>query len=223
MKKYIAVLLVLVLVSTTALADEILFRGIPWGTSVLEFEKQIGCEIGYTELRLPHWSSYSPTSSIDKGTYTIGYDVTAGFGDTLFQVAGYDLDFIFAYFYYGVEDGKINRNPEASEFYLSEYIFDVEDIEGAYSDLKEKMTSLYGEGTEEKGKTSEYYATVWDGDNNTAVRLLVRSNYPYDGSSIRLVYGKTDSDEHVKYLEELVQQERIMQERNNRSDSKDGL
>lgn len=107
---------------------------------------------------------------------------------------------------------------------VSKDIFDVEDVSGAYIDLRAKMTSLYGEGEDEIGNPSEdYYSTVWYGENDTAVRLLVRSNSQYEGFSIRLVYGKTNSDGYVEYLEELARQEQIQEEQSNRSESTDGL
>ena len=224
MKKIAAMLICVLLLCSVGIAEEITFRDIPWGSNINEFEDSFGFDVGGIEGFLPHWSSFRPVSSIDRSRYSVGYDVTIWPKSITFQVAGYDLDFIFAYFYYGVDNGSLDKSPDSSEFYMAEYIFDVEDVSGAYMDLRAKMTSLYGEGEDENGNPSEdYYSTVWYGENDTAVRLLVKSNSPYEGFSIRLVYGKTNSDDYVEYLEELARMEQIQEEQVNRLESTDGL
>lgn len=223
-KKLFCLLLILLSFCSIACADEITFRGIPWNANVDEFEDYLGIDVTGIESYLPHWSSFLPRSSMDRSKYLIGYDVTVWGKNIPFQVGGYDLSFVCAYFYYGIENEQLVKSPNAAQFYMAEYIFDVEDVTSAYSDLCGKMNALYGEGSEENGKANkDYYSTVWYGENDTAARLLVRSNSPYNGYSIRLVYGKIDSDKYVDYLEELAYQEKVKEEQASRSDSIEGL
>ena len=111
---------------------------------------------------------------------------------------------------------------------MAEYSFEVEDWEGAFTDLQGKLTSLYGEGVETIGQYSNWIAPrymnhsmVWEGANNTAVRLAAIENR--GGIGIEIIYYKSDSSEQLKALDEAIRQEKIREEQENRTDNKNGL
>lgn len=144
------------------------------------------------------------------------------------DVAGYQTQNISLFFMYGVKDGAVNRGDES--LYLARYFFSVVDIDGAYQDLREKLTTLYGEGEETvekhpytaagvsdgKSFVDQYTivksCTIWHGQNNTAVKLIAKvdesgSENSWANVGLWLCYGKTDSTEKIDDLCKAIEQE----------------
>lgn len=206
---------------STNYEKEILFRDIPWGISLVQFEERIGFNTSVSRnTDLVYWSSFKPTSDIKRSKYSVGFNASSSYSDPI-QVAGYNARLTFACFLYGKNGDSVDKSPESSEFYLAAYTFDVEDSEGTYLDLKEKMNSLYGNGTDDYNSNEYNYSTTWYGANDTAVRLRFR--YTSLGGVVYLVYGKLDSDQRVTDVDEIIRNELVAEEQANRNDSIDGL
>lgn len=166
MKRIVALIVaVLMFFSACACADEVMFRGIPWGSNVETLEKTLksdgayissidGFAVPYPALfKISH--SKQGFASMQDGTKQsreeIGWYTTAFFMTPL-KVGGYEVESISAYSFYGLTNGVISKEKKKSVFYAAEYTFDVRDKEAAYKDLKEKLTILYGESTETEDK-----------------------------------------------------------------------
>ncbi len=247
MKRVVTVLLVLVMMCGVALADEILFRGIPWGANIIDAESVIDaipdCDIYYVdEYNMPYWEKHSALSiGLDASSdYNTGYMMAVmsmgwispdAFQE--FKVGGHTVEYMNLYFRFGLTDEGISRDKEDSVLILAEYDFDSLDYAGAYDDLKAKLTSLYGEGKEtveesegmgwsEDGEFEKFgvvrRVTVWDGDNNTSVKLeSSTSTLPVEDDMwnhyMNLAYGKTDEKKNIDLIDDYVKLENIKSEK----------
>ncbi len=166
-RKFALAITILVLVSSCAFADEVTFRGIPWGSNVETLEKALksdGVFISSMDgFAVPYPALFKISRSkqafallqdgVNQSREEIGWFTTAGFITPL-KVAGYDVELISAYSFYGLSDGAISTEKKDSVFYAAEYTFDVRDKEAAYRDLKEKLTVLYGDPIEIEDKAA---------------------------------------------------------------------
>lgn len=191
MKKLFALLVVLTLFCSTALADEILFRGIPWGCTptdfVLTLEKEGTwfddindwtpssdfVEIEASPFDTPKWSVKEvPIYELNR------YD---GENKSVCVVAGYDVERVTACFMPVYSDGTMNTHDMANA-QLYEVRYRIADfpsgktVDSSYDDLVVRLTELYGEGADASGEVYER-ACHWLGDNGTTVSL-------YRGSSV---------------------------------------
>ena len=188
MKKSICstiVLLLCVAFLSVSWADEILFRGIPWGTSLKELEDQ-----GYLKDSYPYddylpYEAYMTTHPSWRNAlggctpYVSGFDCTCYPRDM--KVAGYTVGYMSLYCHYAVENGKINKSEASSVLYAADYALTPEDYEAAYANLKSKLSDLYGDVKETVTYEEKVYngiycevanaTSVWSGDNNTHVVL----------------------------------------------------
>ena len=185
MKKLICTLLVFLTFVTPALADEILFRDIPWGSNVpyvLDAMPQYSneCDFGW-ETRIDAWNSFNADYGKSKNgeSPTIYY-----YGDL--SVAGYKINSITFQFLFSVDtEGVIHRGKDDLFLRGAMYRFEVADIEMASADLTEKLTDLYGEGEQHINELDNQTIT-WYGDNSTGVCLEYSDDY------IVIWYGNTD-------------------------------
>ena len=252
MKKLVSVILISMmifcLVAETANADEILFRGLPWYSSMTEVKASFADDsILVDEIDEALQVLYS---KIDGNMRNISYGITgypAGWvaysylEGMDFNVAGYGLSDMMIYCCYGLDENNVDRDINSSRFYLASYTFNVVDKQGAFDDLKGKLTSLYGSGIENDVESSYYaigengfeeipfteHRIEWLGDNNTAA-VLVYSESALGNSDLYhqylvLTYGKTDSDAMVQAVCAAVEAERVITENQNRTDSTNGL
>ena len=159
MKKRLLVLLTLLMLLTSflsiAYADvdkEIVFRGIPWGTSATEFlaliqKDNLGGNL-YDNYPLYSWE-HGEKRNLDDPVCSLkdaGYKYYT-FPDA--TVAGIPIYQIEAYFTYTYDEHYLYKAPEQSSLYLAEYSLKPVDIGMAYPVLKDKMTALYGAGKED--------------------------------------------------------------------------
>lgn len=251
MKRVLAMIVCLVLLGSmapSALADEILFRGIPWGSSITEVDAALREEQGFSdglymsdEYYMRRWDNIeSRFDVIHNDMYASGWH-GSDYGDDDTVVAGYKVGRTQVYCAYGIgEEGTILRDEEDSIFYAASYAFDVLDFEATYYDLQAKLNSLYGECEETTYEGEGYYASatysgrfnsfemlsVWRGDNDTEVKLYC---YVDDIEEIRydecvaLFYGKTDFDPHLDALQTAMYNEELAAEIASRSSNTDGL
>lgn len=241
MKKLVVAAILCSLLFSTAFADEITFRGIPWGSSMSRVEEKLSDKqlSVRDEAGMRRWeniqSVYDP-NYFDE--YPSGWS-----GDSWAKtdVAGYDA-YIKVYCAYDLKaDGSVDRNKENSEFYAAKYDFSVMDYDTAYNALKSKLTSLYGTGKETVENYKPFYAfdgksgyyhqeakcTVWNGDNNTAVKLYcITEDLDIEilsSKTLSICYGKTDKDEDLDKLQKAIYQEKLGEEYKRQSSSTNGL
>ncbi len=257
--KYLSVSLIIILlfscfsISSAEDRKEITFRGIPWGTSIAEIEKMSTWNYVYSyEDEMPFESDFliqSTWRSFSGTEFNAGYEGTAFFFDKDIKVGGYEVSDITFFCMYGVDDGALNKDKAASELYAAEYHFDLLDYQAAYTDLKGKLTDLYGIGTSESlSEESWFYTTegmidytnsgeytIWDGLNNTHV--LIFATWIEDEDSLAdkvdeftrdmvkflyITYYKGDVDQALTTISNLERQIERQQESQN-SGGYDGL
>lgn len=191
MKKLVAVVLVLVMMCGAALADEILFRGNPWGSKYSD----VTAEMRYVgnwyddEIHMIDWMNFDTDYSKEAN----GFNVLGHSIDEDFRVAGYSVNGISLLFLYSTNGVEVIKDIQDSELFGAQYSLQVMDLEIAYTDLKEKLSGLYGDGKEGKNEYGDMTFVTWTGDNDTAVKLIT------DNYGIYIRYGKTDD----RILEEL--------------------
>ena len=229
MKKKLAVVVAIALVlclSSAALADEILFRKIPWFSNhetVMETCDQLDVTWGNPKTStgkfiLPTVKEASSNSDRD---YPCVCTVSAGKGDVSLQVAGYDVTSMTLYFaYVPGKDGVIDRDLDDTSFYMARYTLKIGDYDLASKDLMSKLNNLYG-----KPKTIEPddgcdsdidQIYKWTGDKDTFVYLAGDSNQY--GPSIKLYYGTAEGDTLIKNAEKIQRQQDLDKLQENGSD-----
>ena len=231
MKKVICILfaVIVVILSSTCLAEEIQFRDFEWGISVDGLEREME-NYGYmaysTEVYMPLWGSgeyllrhymVNETTSEITGWVCVAADL----GSPI-SVAGYNAQMMNLYCAYDIDDdGMVAKSKQASKFYQAKYKLTVADAGGAYADLKDKLSRLYGECTELYKETHDAEAveiiSEWKGANNTAVRLCGKIRNPETKTSdafehIEIYYGKCDEDAHLGIVEDMIIQEKKVAE-----------
>ncbi len=230
MKKFTGLVLALIMLCSTASAEEILFRGIPWGTNVLDVlsslelidadgvDKNSGVDVHklvhvyesdveeFGSQRLIGYSSFEDCGYIC--TPVIASDMVVA----EYKVAWLELQFLF-----GITDEKVSCKKSDSEFYSGKYEFRPDDYVSAYEDLVGKLTWLYGEPVVEETVENDSYFTKhrhekyarWDGANDTSVLLYVKyytddtNKYQYE---LSIEYAKTDIEDRIAFIEQFFAQ-----------------
>lgn len=245
MKKLFCLMLVLLLLTSIAYADEITFRNITWGANVSEV---------LSSLELVNADEVDKNSGVDKYKLVCVYESDIEeFGSqqlsdfSSFEDCGYTCSPLMAFnmmvaehkvswlelqFLFGIVDEKVSREQSDSEFYSAKYKFSPDDYVAAYEDLLDKLIWLYGEPIIEEivdndssltKHRHERYAR-WDGENDTSILLYVKyytddtNKHQYE---LSIEYAKTDVSEKVEFIEHYFKQE----ERNNKynTSNTDGL
>jgi len=243
MKNLLSTIIIFILVFACAnvgLADEIQFRGISWLSSLSDVQASFGEEVpidAIEEFQMLLVSDlngdYSNINEVSRVEYPSGWIgvCPASFYDV--SVAGYPLDEINIYCSYDVEDGIILKDIDSSKLYLAAYRFDVSNVEEAYSDLQQKMNSLYGEG-EIANNDYEYSTgdvtinrtTTWSGDNSTKAVLAYKGLDDASGSFsyayLWLTYSTSDADDLIKTICQIQSGDELNRIDENRSNT-DGL
>ena len=240
MKRRIVCLLILtiLLACTYGFAEEekeILFRGIPWESTIAEYTASIGNDklSGSTSnIRTIYSWEIKEGKDMDESEQYIedgGYYVSTYPKD--FFVAGVPVDNIYAYFMFTYDNDGVYTDDDKGSLYKAEYQLNPVDIGEAYSILTDKLTGLYGKGEEAHGTqkyinttyTDNFEAITWKGANNTGVRLFVQYREESGTKEYRklsIVYGKTNSVDLFAKLSEAMARE---QKKQMLTDNNDGL
>lgn len=182
---FVLIIMILGLFGSSAQAEEILFRSIPWGSNMPDVLNAMPpysneCDFDW-ETRIDAWNSFNASygKSNNGGIPSIYY-----YGDL--SVAGYKVNSVTFQFLYSVDDeGKVQRSKNDMMLKGAMYRLEVADIDFASSDLMAKLTELYGNGTKGTNEVNNPIVT-WYGDNNTGVCL------EYSTDFIVIWYGNTD-------------------------------
>lgn len=250
MKRIIALVLMTLMVSSVAIADEILFRDIPWGSTLEEvnsaiwdvYGKEIDTSWFFTEENADILPFKQTIKTIDSGDISnctsyknSGYSINCHFypydSKHLF-IAGLPVTRIVFDFIFAVEDGIVNDDINKSELVTATYRFDTDGEE--YVELIDKLTWLYGEPVLKSFEGKEGilkdvgwvdYCVAWKGDNGTAVVIegkhYTKGRGKGESDDLEVRYGKIDLDERIEFISKYW----IDQERNRKynASNTDGL
>lgn len=187
MKRLISVFLVLLTFAVPAFADEIMFRGIPWGSNVESALKELdlrnvdGSEADLQSESVTRCRYTRPT--IDDFGYMrmpgTGYYRDCGFSYEFYSsirndpflkdkdVAGYKLAKIELQFMYGIVGREVSTEESDAQLVTGKYELKIEEqqvetYKSAYEDLLDKLVWLYGEPAEQnEGRSERYSKSDW--------------------------------------------------------------
>lgn len=163
--------------------------------------------------RVAEWSQVSDTQPVCFDAMLSGH-----------EVAGYRCNPLL-FFVYPVENGRSVINEAEATFYAGEYEFQDGDAKAIFDDLKQKLTSLYGEPhtvgnsldavfgeasipedrQQEYAELMEYYDpsyVMWVSTANNAVLVLKHYNEGSDFSRTKLDYISLDAVEIFAQIEQ---------------------
>ena len=240
MKKiFVSTLALVLLISCCAYGfaeeqKEILFRGIPWGSSIPEYLSAIEKDkiSGSTsKIRSIYSWEIKEDNDMDESVLRIedgGYYVSSY--PKNFLVAGVPVSNIYAYFMFTHDADNVYSEVEKASLYKAEYDLEPMDIAETFPILSDKLTGLYGQGKKEHGSQkylngfTEHYETItWEGKNNTGVRLYMcyrEEDGVKEYRSLSLSYGKTNSVDLFNDLIDAITRE---QKKEMLTDNNDGL
>lgn len=241
MKQFAVIgLSVALLFCSVAMADEILFRNIPWGTSATALSNLIKMEEVeiYEDMPLEHARMLEYEHSFDYTDRNTGFKV-CGYTYTeskRIKVAGYPVYMITGYCAYGRDGDTVLYDKNDSRMYAAQYVFNIVDYAAAYSDLQNKLTSLYGKCVETEDSISvledggwrdvPIYISTWSGDNGTQVALACSSDENRGNvwsNWLNLVYKNTLFDEELDKISDLVYRDETIAEKDRIENTTDGL
>lgn len=181
MKYLIAVILTAAISLSAAFAKgegKILFRDIPWGITLDEYVGRLEDEEMQITLVLPSETG----CSVSLGNSNL---------EPVCKVAGYDAFMINVDSVYALNDGVIDPDPLNSLVYSASYTLMPND-DDVISDLREKLSVLYGEET----ILNQYWSIesyLWNGENNTTVELKPGlTQIIYTDNSIKTKLGEVE-------------------------------
>lgn len=215
---------------------EILFMDIPWGTSYSEVNDMHG------ELDMfPISGDSFMTCSVDEiilGSYQgidFEYNDINIIGNAInneIEVAGYKTQEVKLYFAYNIVDGQLNKTEDESSLYGGQYVFATENLEETSNDMKNKITSLYGEPhkviTDTDIYENIYTYTYWYGQNGTilVMKILNAENDTTDlyDNEITLSYAWIEGDNLLQNASDWLKNDALEKEKNNYgNDNTNGL
>lgn len=221
------------LIPAPTFEGEIRFRDLEWGIDAETALNLLTADGFYTTRSNTDNSAYLRPWSLDPDSSSFsksGISITQYSFPENFRVAGYPLSAGYTYFMFNLTNSGLDRSLNNSIFYRAEMKFSVTDGDYAYADLKNKLSSLYGE-PEEILDTSGYWSTggnyhkyeswsVWYGENNTGVYLyhtydLLDADQTRKREELSIVYGKTDSLQQLTEIQTALENEAKEQERIN--------
>lgn len=206
---------------------EILFMNIPWGTSFTEVNDMHG-ELGLWGLNGDVFKTFSVYDIIIGEYEGIDFEysdinIIGNCSNSELEVAGYTTTDVSLYFAYDIVNGSLPKTENESSLYGGQYVFSTENLDGMYSDLKEKLISLYGEPNKTTYKTDyldlSYKYTWWFGKNDTVLVLKSQnaSNDTTDlfNDEITISYAWMKGDELLKDASNLLKKETLKKEESN--------
>ncbi|MBR0367030.1 MAG: hypothetical protein IJH86_01390 [Clostridia bacterium] len=123
------------------------------------------------------------------------------------NVAGYKIDSLKLYMMWNPDNGIVAdyTQPDAVQFYMAKYEFDVSNTEDCYNDLVSKLKTLYGENpiTDVYGPISPTTYTCWVNADKALIGVS------YDKYGVNLVYMAPGAEERLLAVEDKVRQQEI--------------
>lgn len=181
--------------------SDIMFRGIPWGTTRSEVEQQIGLPSQVFE----YLAEENLVISSETGIKTSYYGI---------QLAGYSATANINYVYPVVDGRMLHDKDLAAMAYVEYVLWNVGDGNMIAEDLTQKLVQLYGDyQTHSKRR-------VWYDNANNEIEMRIYSN------SVYIYYISRNSEQMINVAEkaldaELAEQEEILRLQN--QNNYDGL
>ena len=198
---------------------EILFRDIPWGTSFSDtkdlFPDQclFGMQLdGINAMSTKEiLTGMSDDSNVYDGKICL-YAQPLDIADV--DVAGYSTPYLNFYYSYSINENKIDFDDSNTLLYGAQYEFEPQDIDSMYSDLLEKLSSVYGNPDKTESDTTQWgiknIYTWWYGANNTSLVLRASDLSDYDddleNNKIYISYAWQKGDELLKTADDTISQ-----------------
>lgn len=242
-RRVLVIVTLLLTLCVRANAEEILFRDMPWLSSIDEVFSELGIsDAETTDKTAENWKwLFDSWGNEINGFGTFVFDDWEIYDDAGFcfhpymicpfeDVAGYKLTYMELQFMYGIENGEVFRDKEHACFISGKYTLRPDDYESAYDDLCDKLVWLYGKPLREESekfgwdsKGRKHYS-LWEGDNGTSLLLYVK--YRIDDNTLSsceltIEYAKTDAVEQLEYLQEYYEARQRDEKYN--SDNTNGL
>ncbi len=150
------------------------------------------------------WGIYSDDRVNEAGLSAFYYSI---------PVAGYTAD-VHVYYMYPIVDGKVEREKESAEIYFGMYEFEeFEDLRAVYDDLKEKLTTLYGDGEDRPTKYID--STYWEDADHNCIWLVIDKDSDY--AQVRLAYAAGDSKARLIGINDQLSLEKLEAENASRA------
>lgn len=206
--------------------NEIFFRDVPWGSTYSEVKSKL-YEFDWYEMYFDYMKTHS-VGDIIYGDYkgidfiNGGFNMTAlPFSNKEINVAGYTTSDINLYFVFPITENGLEIIEDDAIFYGATYEFEPQDYESMYDDLREKLTSLYGEPIKEDKETDwlgiEETCTVWEGTNDVLVSLRgedVENEEELWEDSLTINYAWKEGDNLLTAASEQMKKEALDEESN---------
>lgn len=199
--------------------QEILFRGVPWGENLSEVRKMLkdDLDLGFVINDLT-WGRRIVNQAKGIATGHVYYDNQCQYlswrlytDSAGIDVAGYPLARVFLYYAcIENESGILTRELDDTAFYMGKYGIHVRDDDNAveiYNDLKNKLSSLYGEpDLEETDKSglNQIKSVRWNGKNDTMAILALSQG---SSDSIDLSYAWGQGDKLMEYANKVYEKQ----------------
>ena len=207
---------------------EILFRNVPWGTNYEDTKAMIP----ELDLYPMHSEGMDQAPIIDVISKDKSYIlkefknthiniISHPFSNREIEVAGYTTSNVSLYFAFSIDGDTLPQDTEHSKLYGARYEFEPVDLQSASSDLKDKLSSLYGDPDDEKSSTdfskTSRTSIYWNGANNTQVVLTSfdssQSPYSFAKDEIYISYLTTDGDKWLHEADDFLS-DKLLEEEN---------
>ena len=238
-KQLFVIFLILISICSFSLSEEserydgtILFRNIPWGKDIDSVKNELN-ENGFNFYRDDEGimgQNYSTVGSIvhHQGDYSLDFaSEISSLSVSNCQVAGYDVKQTQIFFaYLPDENGLISKNRKDTYFTLASYQILPEDLDYAIDDLKEKLTSLYGDYDDFEHfnyGSMEFTYYIWMSKIDNSFVALNRIDYSL-APQLYIFYGTLDGTPIMAKAIQIQEEEaKKLEIENSKSGGTDGL
>jgi len=201
-------------------SEPILFRGVEWGSTLAEATQMLPEGVEMYDLReSERWYSIDDYMYTENGFGTYsgvlgGYIYAKSSSLEGMKVAGYDVDDIKMYFTYLPDDkGLLMKDEEHTALIYAYYKIEPKDLDSAYNDLVDKLSSLYGDIDlmQHDSFMIDDRQSLWNGADGTMVSVVSRDYGSTTGTKeIYIKYAFKGGDELLnKAYEALVLEEKM--------------
>ena len=207
--------------------EQILFRGIEWGSNYNEAITDLGgismCDLRESEYWYSIKDYMNTESGMSKYNGTLGgYTYASASSLKDLSVAGYPIESLYMYFIYTPgEEGMLIKDTEHTKLVYAYYKIKPKDLEAAYDDLTTKLTSLYGDVDETDHSTFliDDNQNLWYGANGTMVSVVSRDYNTTSTKELYIKYGFAGGDDLMKASYDAL----VLEESKKAANNTDGL
>ena len=216
-KLFLCILICILLVFGLGAASKAYtFMNIPWGTELSDL-KPILSDLGFLDFyeseytALLDWNFKSKIYLSNELPYTeVGKDVKCYSFKDGFNIAGYEVDKIETSFLFSHDSKTVDKSKsELVQVCIDFKVFNPYDV---FSDLKAKLSSLYGTPASYKQNDSimAEECAVWLGSDNTGIALIMAVNARNSNFfSVNLYYGKTNGDSLIADIKKVLSNQAV--------------